>query len=142
MNRSRITAVIAVAGGAFLGFAAANLDILPLSRAADGKAPAATKAPQVTGTPGSPSATETISGNQIPAPEPKFGGVIKETLEGSKTWWPPRIVPPKGAPNILLIMTDDKCDAGASCSHIRRESGQSSANWDYVPSIAEFGAMQ
>jgi arylsulfatase A-like enzyme len=65
-------------------------------------------AQQVTGTPGSPSATTTLKGNQIPAPDPKFGGVIKETLEGSKTWWPPRIVPPKGAPNVLLIMTDDQ----------------------------------
>ena len=36
-------------------------------------------AQQVTGTPGSPSATTTIEGNQIPAPPPKFGGVIKET---------------------------------------------------------------
>ena len=61
-------------------------------------------AQQTTGTPGSPSATTTIDGKQIPAPEPKFGGVINETLQGSKTWWPPRIVPPKGAPNILLIM--------------------------------------
>jgi arylsulfatase A-like enzyme len=65
-------------------------------------------AQQTTGTPGSPSATTTIDGKQIPAPEPKFGGVINETLQGSKTWWPPRIVPPKGAPNILLIMTDDQ----------------------------------
>ena len=32
----------------------------------------------VTGTLGSPSATTTIPGNQIPAPAPKFGGVIKE----------------------------------------------------------------
>src|SRR5271170_3155323 len=62
----------------------------------------------VTGTLGQPSATTTVNGNQLPAPDPKFGGVIKETLEGSKTWWPPRIVPPKGAPNILLIMTDDQ----------------------------------
>jgi arylsulfatase A-like enzyme len=65
-------------------------------------------AQQTTGTSGSPSATTTIDGKQIPAPEPKFGGVINETLQGSKTWWPPRIVPPKGAPNILLIMTDDQ----------------------------------
>ena len=65
-------------------------------------------AQQVTGTPGSPSATTTIKGNQIPVPPPKFGGVIKETLEGSKTWWPPRLVPPKSAPNVLLIMTDDQ----------------------------------
>jgi arylsulfatase A-like enzyme len=62
----------------------------------------------VTGELGSPSATTTIPGNQLPAPTPPFGGVIKETLEGSKTWWSPRIVPPKGAPNVLLIMTDDQ----------------------------------
>ena len=39
---------------------------------------------------------------------PKFGGVIKETAKDSKTWWPPTVVPPKGAPNVLLIMTDDQ----------------------------------
>ena len=25
----------------------------------------------------------------------------------SRPWWPPQVVPPKGAPNVLLIMTDD-----------------------------------
>ena len=65
-------------------------------------------AQQVTGVPGSPSATTTIDGKQIPPPPPKFGGVIKETAAESKPWWPPRVVPPKGAPNILLIMTDDQ----------------------------------
>jgi arylsulfatase A-like enzyme len=65
-------------------------------------------AQQTSGVPGTPSATTTIDGKQIPAPEPNFGGVINETLQGSKTWWPPRIVPPKGAPNVLLIMTDDQ----------------------------------
>jgi arylsulfatase len=62
----------------------------------------------ITGELGSPSATTTIPGNQLPAPTPPFGGVIKETLDGSTTWWSPRIVPPKGAPNVLLIMTDDQ----------------------------------
>jgi len=62
---------------------------------------------QTTGTPGSPSATTTISGKQLPAPDPKFGGVIKDGALQSKPWWAPRIVPPKQAPNILLIMTDD-----------------------------------
>src|SRR5271169_6548887 len=66
------------------------------------------KAQQITGTPGSPSATTTIPGNQIPAPEPKFGGVIKENAADSRPWWPPTIVPPKRAPNILLILTDDQ----------------------------------
>ncbi|HAB19367.1 MAG TPA: arylsulfatase [Verrucomicrobiota bacterium] len=62
---------------------------------------------QTTGTPGSPGATTTISGQQLPAPDPKFGGVIKDNALQSKPWWAPRIVPPKQAPNVLLIMTDD-----------------------------------
>ena len=69
-------------------------------------------AQQVTGVPGSPSATTTISGKQLPPPDPKFGGVIKEKATDSKPWWPPRVVPPKGAPNVLLIMTDD-CGFGS-----------------------------
>jgi len=64
-------------------------------------------AQQVTGVPGSPSATTNISGKQLPPPDPKFGGIIKEKASESKAWWPPRVVPPKGAPNVLLIMTDD-----------------------------------
>jgi len=64
-------------------------------------------AQQVTGTLGSPSATTTVSPKQLPPPDPKFGGVIKNDALQSKPWWAPRIVPPKGAPNILLIMTDD-----------------------------------
>ncbi len=62
---------------------------------------------QVTGALGSASATTTISGKQLPAPDPKFGGVIKDNAVDSKAWWAPRIVPPKQAPNVLLIMTDD-----------------------------------
>ena len=65
-------------------------------------------AQQITGVPGSPSATTTIDGKQLPPPPPKFGGVIKESAKDSKPWWPPRVVPPKGAPNVLLIMTDDQ----------------------------------
>ena len=76
------------------------------------------QAQQITGTPGSPSATTTINGKQLPPPDPKFGGVIKEKASESKPWWPPRVVPPKGAPNVLLIMTDD-CGFGAP-EHVRR----------------------
>src|SRR6476646_2460694 len=64
-------------------------------------------AQQITGTPGSPGATSTIDGKQLPRPDPKFGGVIKEKASESTPWWAPRVVPPKGAPNVLLIMTDD-----------------------------------
>ena len=66
------------------------------------------QAQQINGTPGNPSSTVTIDGKQIPAPPLKFGGVIKESALDSKPYWPPRVVPPKGAPNILLIMTDDQ----------------------------------
>jgi arylsulfatase A-like enzyme len=65
-------------------------------------------AQQITGVPGSPEATTTITGKQLPPPIPKFGGVIEEKASESKAWWPPRVVPPKGAPNVLLIMTDDQ----------------------------------
>ena len=63
---------------------------------------------QITGTPGSPSATVTIDGKQIPPPPMKFGGVIKESALDSKPYWLPRVVLPKGAPNVLVIMTDDQ----------------------------------
>ncbi len=69
--------------------------------------PSSSLAQQVTGEPGSPGATTTLDGKRLPAPDPKFGGVIKEKASESKSWWAPRIVPPKGAPNVLLIMTDD-----------------------------------
>jgi len=65
-------------------------------------------AQQVMGVPGSPSATTTIDGKQLPPPPAKFGGVIKEDAKDSKPYWPPTVVPPKGAPNVLLIMTDDQ----------------------------------
>jgi arylsulfatase A-like enzyme len=61
----------------------------------------------ITGTPGAADATTTISGNQLPAPAPPFGGVIKDAALQSKPWWAPRITPPQSAPNVLLIITDD-----------------------------------
>ena len=68
----------------------------------------AASAQQITGAPGSAGATTTIDGKQLPPPDPKFGGVIKEKASESTPWWAPRVVPPKGAPNVLLIMTDDQ----------------------------------
>jgi arylsulfatase A-like enzyme len=65
-------------------------------------------AQQVTGVPGSPSATTTIDGKYLPPPPPKFGGVINMSATDSKPYWPAQVVPPKGAPNVLLIMTDDQ----------------------------------
>ena len=68
----------------------------------------AASAQHVTGEMGSPSATTTITGKQLPPSPPNFGGVIKEKASESTPWWSPRVVPPKGAPNVLLIMTDDQ----------------------------------
>ncbi len=61
----------------------------------------------VSGEMGSASATASIDGKQLPAPDAKFGGVINNDALTSKPWWAPRTVPPKGAPNVLLIITDD-----------------------------------
>jgi len=64
-------------------------------------------AQQTTGAPGSPDATTTIDGRYLPPPPPPFTGQIELNADQSKPGWPARVVPPKGAPNILLIMTDD-----------------------------------
>ena len=64
-------------------------------------------AQQVAGAQGSPESTSTIDGRYLPNPPPKFGGEINVNARDSKPWWPPRVVPPKDTPNILLIMTDD-----------------------------------
>lgn len=69
---------------------------------------APTSAQQTTGAPGSPGATTTIDGKYLPPPPPKFGGEINLQASQSKPYWPAQVVPPKGAPNVLLIMTDDQ----------------------------------
>jgi arylsulfatase len=64
-------------------------------------------AQQTTGVPGSPDATTTIDGRYLPAPPQEFEGQINLNAAQSTPAWPARVVPPKGAPNVLLIMTDD-----------------------------------
>jgi hypothetical protein len=68
----------------------------------------AAPAQQTTGVPCSPSATTTIDGKYLPSPPAPFGGEINLSAEQSKPCWPSTLVPPKGAPNVLLIMTDDQ----------------------------------
>jgi arylsulfatase len=60
-----------------------------------------------TSEPCSPSATATVDGKYLPAPPAQFGGEITLDAKSSKPCWAPQVVPPKGAPNVLLIMTDD-----------------------------------
>jgi arylsulfatase A-like enzyme len=62
---------------------------------------------QIEGTPGSPGATATINGEQLPPTPQPFRGKIERNAAQSTPYWPMRVVPPKGAPNVLLIMTDD-----------------------------------
>ncbi len=66
------------------------------------------KSQQTTASPCQPSATTTIDGKYVPAPPAAFGGTINLSAEQSKPCWPAKVVPPKGAPNVLLIMTDDQ----------------------------------
>jgi len=43
----------------------------------------------------------------LPQPEPPFNGTIGRTVKESKPDFPRGVEAPKGAPNVLLIMTDD-----------------------------------
>jgi hypothetical protein len=106
-NSTNVPGFILAALGMLLVYAAATGKVASLLGAEEGKTVPARDGPQVSGVLGSPSATTTIPGNQLPPSDPKFGGVIKENAAQSKAWWAPRIVPPKGAPNVLPILTDD-----------------------------------
>jgi arylsulfatase len=105
--REKLLALFLIGSGSLLGYlvASGRSSALPAFEGSSGAG--ASNAPQVTGALGSASATTTISGKQLPPPDPRFGGVIKENATQSKAWWAPRVVPPKTAPNVLLIMTDD-----------------------------------
>jgi arylsulfatase A-like enzyme len=48
-----------------------------------------------------------IGATILPMPPPPFEGVIGRKASESKPDFPPAVTAPKGAPNILLIMTDD-----------------------------------
>lgn len=55
----------------------------------------------------SPNSTKSIDSGYLPSAIPKFQGEINPNVGQSKSWWAPQVVPPKGAPNVLLIITDD-----------------------------------
>jgi uncharacterized protein (TIGR03000 family) len=81
-------------------FAQASADQPPATRVAN-------YGPQTTGAPGSPDATTTIDGRYVPPPPQPFLGRIGLNAMQSKPAWPARVAPPKGAPNVLLILLDD-----------------------------------
>ncbi len=43
----------------------------------------------------------------LPTPTPPFKGFIQPNLIDSQPGWPPTVMPPEGAPNVLLILIDD-----------------------------------
>ena len=57
-----------------------------------------TSPPQVTGAPGSPDATITIDGKQLPAPAEKFGGVIRTMHPNQSRSGQPQSCPPRARP--------------------------------------------
>jgi arylsulfatase len=52
-------------------------------------------------------ATQAGAQEVLPHPEPPFEGTIGRTTKDSKPDFPKEVEAPKGAPNVLLIMTDD-----------------------------------
>lgn len=92
-----VIALILVSGG--FQYLIATAQQGALQTASKAVAPAISGQPvQTIDAPGSPNATTTIDGRQLPPPDPKFRGVIKDGAIQSKPWWAPRIVPPQGIP--------------------------------------------
>ena len=65
------------------------------------------QAQEIRGTPGAPDAVMTLPGRQLPAGTPPFVGTILPDAIASSPAWPPQVMPPANAPNVLLILTDD-----------------------------------
>lgn len=101
-KRTQILLVLVI--GALLGYLASLGTPIPIAAQEGAKTTAKEKAPK----PGDPGYTQSIDGRYLPPPPAKFGGVINLSAKDSKPYWPPQVVPPKGAPNVLLIMTDDQ----------------------------------
>ena len=107
VKRSTLTAATVLTIGALLGYLAASEKLSTLAGANETKGAPSINGEQLSGEPGSPSATTTIDGRYLPPTPPKLRGEINLNANQSTPYWPPRVVPPKGAPNVLLIMTDD-----------------------------------
>src|SRR5262245_15413943 len=107
LRNTRVQVAAVLAASVLLGYLAATGKVSSLLEADEGKNASQGKAPETAAAPGSPGATSTIDGRHLPNAPPEFRGIINPNADQSKPWWPPLHVPPKGAPNVLLIMTDD-----------------------------------
>jgi len=61
----------------------------------------------VRGTLGAPDAVFTPNSKVLPQPDIPFSGTVEVSARNSTPAWPPQLAAPKGAPNVLLIITDD-----------------------------------
>ena len=57
--------------------------------------------------PGSPTATQFPDSTVLPTPTAPFTGFIEPNLINSTPGWSPTVMPPEGAPNVLLVLIDD-----------------------------------
>ena len=64
-------------------------------------------AQQLRGTPGAATAIEFPNSRVLPQPPAPFAGTISPSARDSTPAWPPTLGAPEGAPNVLLIITDD-----------------------------------
>jgi len=103
MFKLRLQILAVLLAGALLGYFAAFGNFALITAQQENKETDNVKGPP----PGSPGSTTTIDGRYLPNPPAPFGGTINLNAYQSKPYWPARVVPPKGAPNVLLIMTDD-----------------------------------
>jgi arylsulfatase len=107
LKNAKVQGLLVLALGGLLGYVVASGKIPTLLRADEPRNAGPANEQQAAGTPGSPSATTTIDGRYLPNPPQPFKGEINPNALESKPYWPARVVPPKDAPNVLLIMTDD-----------------------------------
>lgn len=101
-SRMAILGGTSAAAGALAAWLCVTVELSAALRAEE-----SARAPAPASQAGSPGATTTIDGRYLPNPPESFGGVISPNAAQSRPFWPAIVAPPKGAPNILLIMTDD-----------------------------------
>ena len=66
---------------------------------------------------------QSIDRSTLPIRRPPYQGVVRRTLDGSKPDWNyvAPLLPPEGAPNVLLVLVDDAgFGGGGSAEYVRR----------------------